>query len=458
MAQMISEIYVDNFRSLKNFHLVLKPGINVLVGPNGSGKTNIIKWFEFLSLLGTSSIREAIGKIGGANHVFRRSPSGSYESNLSFSFKGFTEVRERFYRSRSAEEYQFWVFYEFDGEISIVDNQIFFSKQDVSLWMRAENTSPLAHESPRPNTKPHLSIKWRYDLISDEITSDVKINKPRQDFFRKSGMGPFLFDDSDLLNNFLAGKHTLENLIVSSRFFPVAPISYIRPDLYYGVAYNISPSSVRSTLDISSPPGVQYDGGGVASTLYDLYVSMQDKGGGRYRVGRSLAKDAGENYNRIVDYFKLSNQYISGISIDLDNFRNEFILNVIFDYNGERHDVPLALLSDGTVKWLAIVTAITTQKTAFYVEEPENFLHPRLQENIVSILRSEVMSNNNTRFAIVTTHSETLLNTLQPEEIILVRMDNGTTRAERLENPEEISAVISKSGFGLGYFYISGGF
>ncbi len=46
---MITKIYVDGFRSLSTFSMVLQPGLNMLVGPNGSGKTNIILFFEFLS-------------------------------------------------------------------------------------------------------------------------------------------------------------------------------------------------------------------------------------------------------------------------------------------------------------------------------------------------------------------------------------------------------------------------
>ena len=44
---MITKIKVDGFKSLKNFELELHEGLNILVGPNGSGKTNIVLFFEF---------------------------------------------------------------------------------------------------------------------------------------------------------------------------------------------------------------------------------------------------------------------------------------------------------------------------------------------------------------------------------------------------------------------------
>ena len=41
---------ISGFRSLIDFQIRLRPGLNVLVGPNGSGKTNFIEFLDFLEL------------------------------------------------------------------------------------------------------------------------------------------------------------------------------------------------------------------------------------------------------------------------------------------------------------------------------------------------------------------------------------------------------------------------
>ncbi|MFZ8783676.1 MAG: AAA family ATPase [Desulfurococcaceae archaeon] len=43
------EIVVENFKSVKNVTLRLKPGVNLLVGPNLAGKTNMLEAIYFLS-------------------------------------------------------------------------------------------------------------------------------------------------------------------------------------------------------------------------------------------------------------------------------------------------------------------------------------------------------------------------------------------------------------------------
>jgi predicted ATPase len=59
-------------------------------------------------------------------------------------------------------------------------------------------------------------------------------------------------------------------------------------------------------------------------------------------------------------------------------------------------------------------------------------------------------------FALMTTHSETLLNAVDPEEVIVVSMRDGRTRAVRPANADELRAEIASTGFGLGFFYFSG--
>ena len=72
---MITRIEVDGFKSLKEFTLNFARGLNILVGPNGSGKTNIVSFFEFVAHLMEADASEATSRVGlprKNGHQFRR--------------------------------------------------------------------------------------------------------------------------------------------------------------------------------------------------------------------------------------------------------------------------------------------------------------------------------------------------------------------------------------------------
>ncbi|MHB8381688.1 MAG: AAA family ATPase [Candidatus Binataceae bacterium] len=54
---MIKSLRVKNFLSLRNVDLNTR---NVLVGPNMSGKSNVIDCLKFLSQLASSGLRDAL--------------------------------------------------------------------------------------------------------------------------------------------------------------------------------------------------------------------------------------------------------------------------------------------------------------------------------------------------------------------------------------------------------------
>jgi hypothetical protein len=410
-----------------------------------------MKWFEFLSLLSSYSLRESIGKIGGANHVFRRK-NEKYNDVLKFSISGSTEVNDEF-MYQGNENKRIFINYEYYGEISVIKNQIFFSKQNTKIWINYNSIKDNNDEII--NTEPNIHLDWSYDLLTDNVNCKIDTIKPRK--FKDSDIEKYYFENKKVMADFLQRKQTIEHLIVPTKFFPLDYLTAVKEDISYKKAYNINPSSVRSAIDISSQPGVQFDGAGVVSTLYDLKSLMMQGPSDRYFIGRRKTKSEFPIFLKVLSYFKLSDQAIREIDVTIDNFRNEFLLEVEYESESGIYKVPVFLLSDGTVKWLAIVTALATETKSLFIEEPENFLHPKLQENIVEIFREEISNSPHARFALITTHSETLLNKLKPEEIIITSMIDGRTISERVENPEEISRIIADCGFGLGYFYVSGG-
>lgn len=60
----IDFVKIQNFKSIQTLDLPLKP-INILIGANGSGKSNFISFFEFLNAIYNQKLQEYVGLRGG---------------------------------------------------------------------------------------------------------------------------------------------------------------------------------------------------------------------------------------------------------------------------------------------------------------------------------------------------------------------------------------------------------
>lgn len=442
---MITNIKVDGFKSLSNFELRLHQGINILVGPNGSGKTNIVLFFEFLAKIMDNTITHSISALGGAGAIFKKTGNETYDNQLSFEISG-----SRKYDSDT------YINYRFSAKIEIAfDNDLIrYVNQNLKLKFSnifVNDTNELTNDN------------WDLDVIFNgvEDKEDILVKEFDYKRFRHS-----LFIDNTTKKDF---KKRINSVLSSSNLhhiniikgllpFITSYFSYIVSDLSGGESFNIVPSKVKEQEDAASPPGIKKDGSGLATTLYAM------------KTNKSYIKDVfkfnffedpheviydTDTLNQIISYLKLANKTISNLEIINDPFDNRLIVKIHINTSDYSAVLPLSAMSDGTIKWLTLITAIMTSKTIYSIEEPENFLHPWMQAEIVNIMREHITNKEYEAFVIMTTHSESLLNHSNPNEVLLVSLECGSTKAKRINNIDILRNEISHTGFGLGYFYFS---
>ncbi|MDX7953960.1 AAA family ATPase [Lichenihabitans sp. Uapishka_5] len=162
-----------------------------------------------------------------------------------------------------------------------------------------------------------------------------------------------------------------------------------------------------------------------------------------------------DTLDTVIEWTKLVLPELSDLSVSADPHSGKYL--VFVSVGGPERPLRLSLqaLSDGTIKWLAFVSMIVVQGGSYSVEEPENFLHPKMQQSLVDLIRMNLEERNSSEYYIISTHSETLINQVTPSELILFSFSDGLTSCKRVRRPEHIEAEINRTRFGLGHYYAS---
>ena len=78
-------IEISGYKSIKDERIELKP-INLLIGANGSGKSNFISFFTFLNRLSNQKLNDYIAITGGANKVLHKGRKNTAEISFKVEF------------------------------------------------------------------------------------------------------------------------------------------------------------------------------------------------------------------------------------------------------------------------------------------------------------------------------------------------------------------------------------
>jgi predicted ATPase len=62
-------ITIEGFRSIRRIERLKLDRINIIIGANGSGKSNFIGAFSFLNAVREGRLQEYVGRAGGADNV-----------------------------------------------------------------------------------------------------------------------------------------------------------------------------------------------------------------------------------------------------------------------------------------------------------------------------------------------------------------------------------------------------
>jgi predicted ATPase len=404
---VITSLEVKGFKSLTNFELHFTPGLNVLIGPNGAGKSNICQALGLLSALAEGNFVEYILSLGGVAAIFSLYDSTSPEKEPA-------NTLEIACRGRTSSDYaneHFELKYEYRVGLRHRETELQIFKETLDLRRRspAGGWRAIIHAQRERKDEEIVSVTIRNrDLLGPTIFARLREEK-RFELTLPFPSRSFLLD--------------LTIFYICDR---------VRKDLSSARTWNIDPHLAKRSLDIVEPLTMLPDGRRLAGAIY----SMERADKKRFDELNAFLSEILPRYGELKSRFSPDKliRYFSVVYTD----RIEFAA----------HSLP-----DGIVKIIALVVAFLSEKPdSTVIEEPENYLHPWACQWLIEYLRDISAQGN----CILTTHSETILNRVLPNEIVVVTNESGATKAERLSNKKALSKAIQETGFGCGYHYLTG--
>jgi len=419
----ITELWVRNFKSLRDVKLSLR-SFNLVVGPNGSGKTNLIEALEFF--------RDAFTAEGFSrpwrkwwspeNVVWMRdetlpltfgfsfqSPvsTGSYELTCSVTGGAFRVEREVLRISG-------WGTLERAGNVLRVSYEEGFlsrlgSKVDVAeeFSIRLDSQRFFLRFLSCISVYP---IKYSIQKVSKEIWKiplpvKSEIRTKEGNILNSSGLySPDVVDPDTGRTRILVLEtaRRLSNMIEK--------ITILR---------HLNVQEIRKPQEYMKTQKLESDGRNLYVVLYNLFLREN-------RLPEMVA-----------DVLSMA---LGGYELRFDLTQDGRVFAQLV--NGDLR-LPPPCMPDGVHKLLAVLTALQLKPSILAIDELEDSLHPEWIELVIDLLKSSGTT------VIATTHSPAAVDIVDPQELIIAEMGRDGTVFKVFEDPEQVRRELRELGITL---------
>jgi predicted ATPase len=396
----IDQVRIKGYRSLRD--LTFRPGrFSVLVGPNNSGKSNIVDALRFLSQLYGKNPKHAFDQVNGFENVLHRMDTPT-EREISFDIIASApveEIREGpfLFRTRRSEN------------IELPDRtRMRFRHSFILTGLGDQLVSDFSV------TRETVQV----DLVGEKIQTVLKVNRGKRtpSINLEEAFSPLLVpfmpvDNREFMKSFLQLGVSQRELVID-RLTGLIPIltQFVRYMAQIKI-YQLAPLECRVPASPSSAADLEIHGQNLPALVHHLQEEMP------------MA------WERVLENMSL---IVSGLEEINVKPTQERLWTLEFARSGETQRWSANEISDGTVRALALLASTYDPRSSLLaLEEPENAVHPWILRVFVGACR-EITEQESEKQIIVTTHSPVLINELQPDEIEVVWREDGQTKVRPL--------------------------
>lgn len=434
----LTKIDVENFKSFSNETIPLA-NLNIILGPNASGKSNLTSVFQFLHDAVSVGLEDAVSMQGGINYLKNMNLKSDI---IRLKIEGVSNHRyqplnQPKWTHKKTHLYIIGIkAFSYKFALKIVGNS--FSKHEeefrttftlVKLPRGKKNenggdsteknlvgSGTIVVNSSENNPQPKISFDWDMqpeDDVKKWFSDDITENKFSVDEEEikgeeiKEGSFKELSKDLFIKNIFSIGLHPMIFL----------PFTFCLQGL---TVYNFDPFLAKRAIPISGRIALEPDGSNIAIVLRRIFQDETTK-------------------RKFLMHLKDFLPFIE--DVDTTEFLGKSVL-LKFKEQYAHTDLPAYLISEGTLNICLLILLLYFQSgEMIIIEEPERNIHPHLILNIVSALkkRSEKVQ------IVVTTHNPFFVKGVKLENILRIsRNAEGHSEVRRISELEEIKKFLDQ--------------
>lgn len=407
---MIQSFTIENFKSYKKAELKLAP-LTVMVGANASGKSNALEAIRFLSWMAQGQKLSALQFEINQNNAAIRG-----------------QLWNIFYRGKK----------EFTLGCSMYDKALpYVWDLKISFDLRQGKELHIARESMYLDSAEMLYETTR---PTEDLATDISV---AWNNFARGGKKPHV-KCSDQLGIFtqMSSEGKINPTYKRSKTLISQRAKYTEALLSRILFLDPSPQSMRGysfTTDVI----LQGNGSNISAVLFNLVNQIENK-----HIGQE-----GSQKLEILNFIKsLPEQDISDIGF-LEGPRGEVMVTLTETFGSENRRMDAGVLSDGTLRVLAIAAALLSapEHSIVIIEEIDNGVHPSRAKQLLNQI-NKIALQRRLRI-ILSTHNPALMDALPDEvipDVVFCYRDkvDGSSKLVSLKDVPDYPELISQGSLG----------
>jgi predicted ATPase len=367
---MIKEIKITNFYSFREETIKINPNTNILIGINGSGKSNFLKVLRLL--------KEGVAGIGLRKHIIDN--LGGFDNCF---FKG----------SNVNDLHTISIEYIIEGDKISQKNYGFRFTDDITYRITLVKSLSLSNyyiQEKIENDRGFIYLDFNNGIghLNEKVAEQN--NKTRL----------VRYDDYD------PQELALKEVSDTDRYFALTTLKKAIKDIVVYDYFDTTPKSpIRRPMLPTSEKRLISDGTNLPQILNTIKINHKPQ------------------YKKIVEMLNEVNPNFSGFDFNFLGGNIELML----EENKLNSSIHVSNISDGTLRYLCLLSILYNPErgSIICIDEPEVGLHPDMILNIANAIKEA----SETSTIIISTHSDNLLNYFNIEDIIVFEKDeNNSTK------------------------------